>query len=216
MKALIINYNRLTLPVAMADWLAARGCEPVIIDNASTYPPLLAYYDACPYAVVRMPHNAGHRVAWDAAYGLLGRLGITGRYIITDPDLDHTGVPDDFLAVLHKGLDRYPEALKCGLSLEVNDLPDTEAGRLVRDVHEARWWHTPLDSEYYRAGVDTTLALYCENARNYFIHPAIRTNRPYTARHVPWYYDKLADLPADEQYYFRTANDSSSGKNRLR
>jgi hypothetical protein len=216
MKALIINYNRLTLPAAMADWLAARGCEPVFIDNASTYPPLLEYYHTCPYAVVRLDKNWGHTVVWNSPLGLLSRLGIEGRYIVTDPDLDLSGVPDDFLTVLQEGLRRYPEARKCGLSLEVNDLPDTEAGHLVRDVYEARWWHTPLDSEYFRAGIDTTLALYHGNARNYFIHPAIRTNRPYTARHVPWYYDKLADLPADEQYYFRTANDSSSGKSRLR
>jgi hypothetical protein len=41
MIALIINYNRLTLPVTMADWLSKRNIEPVIVDNNSDYPPLL-------------------------------------------------------------------------------------------------------------------------------------------------------------------------------
>ena len=29
MKAIIIVYNRLTLPMKMADWLAERGVDPI-------------------------------------------------------------------------------------------------------------------------------------------------------------------------------------------
>lgn len=44
--ALIINWNRLEYPKNMADWLAENGTvEPIIVDNGSTYPPLLEYYE---------------------------------------------------------------------------------------------------------------------------------------------------------------------------
>jgi len=212
MKALIINFNRVFLPQVMAEWLAARGCEPIFIDNASDYPPLLAYYESCQFQVVRMPANYGHTVVWDC--DLLAQLGIFERYIVTDPDLDLAGVPDDFLNVLHYGLDRYRTYAKCGLSLEVNDLPDTPEGHLVRTQYEVRYWQKPLGDRYFIADTDTTLAMYREGIKHY-THSAIRTNRPYTAKHLPWYYTDVASLPEDEQYYFKTANGSSSGKKRL-
>lgn len=215
MKALIINYNRLTLPAAMADWLAARGCEPVFVDNKSDYPPLLDYYHNCPYMVMHLNRNYGHRVVWSPEATILSRLAITGRYIVTDPDLDLSGVPDDMLEVLNEGLDRYPEYKKCGLSLEINDLPDNLHVNHIRDNCEARYWTAPLDGEYFNAPIDTTLALYRADARSYFLYDSLRTNRPYTARHVPWYFTKLADMAEDEQYYFKTAGASSSGKERL-
>lgn len=214
MKVLIINYNRLTLAKQLADWCAAHGLEPVFIDNNSTYQPLLEYYHSCPYLVMHMNRTWGHKVVWESYAQVLPRLGITGRYIVTDSDLDLSGVPADFLEVMNEGLDKYSTFGKCGLSLEINDLPDNEAVQKIKHGCEQRYWLTPLDEMYFNAPVDTTFALYRETARLYF-HEAIRTNRPYTARHVPWYYTDLASLPADEQYYFKTANASSSGKARL-
>jgi hypothetical protein len=206
-KVLIINFNRLTLAKNLADWLHSKGCEPIFIDNNSDYPPLLEYYNTCPYRVVRMDKNYGHRVIWDK--DIVNLLGIKDWYCVTDSDLDMSSVPDDFIDVLATGLIRYPEFNKCGLSLEINDLPD---GDFVKEKCEARYWLRPLDKDYFDAQVDTTFAMY--KANGYFLE-GIRTNRPYTARHVPWYYKDINSLPEDEQYYFRTANDSSSGKNRI-
>lgn len=213
MKAFIINFNRVTIPEKMANWLALRGCEPVFIDNNSDYEPLLQYYLDTPYKVVSLRGNYGHTVMWLPELQLLDRLAGNERYIVTDPDLDLSGVPDDFLTILNKGLDKY-KVDKCGLSLEIEDLPDTENGNFIRNKCEAKYWKQSLDNMYFRADTDTTFALYRGGVRNYS-HSAIRTNRPYTAKHLPWYYENLKDLPADEQYYFKTANDSSSGKKRL-
>jgi hypothetical protein len=209
---LIINFNRVQLPARLADWVAARGCEPIFIDNNSDYPPLLQYYADTPFRVMRMNNNYGHTVVWDLH--IAQALKITGRYIVTDPDLDLAGVPDDFLKVMGAGLDKYPQYDKCGLSLEVNDLPDTPEGIQVRTQFEAKMWTKPLDEQYFEAPTDTTFAMYREGVYHYG-HNAIRTNRPYTCKHVPWYYKDLKSLPADEQYYFTTANGSSSGKKRL-
>ena len=194
MKALIIAYNRLVLPKNMADWLALRGVEPIFVDNHSDYPPLLEYYEHTPYQVLRMADNYGHLVVW--THGVLDTLKIEDNYIVTDPDLDLTGVPDDFLQVLEEGLRRYPQYDKCGLSLEIKDLPNQ-----VTVDWETQFWCRPLDPQYFHADIDTTFALYKVrfNSLN-----AIRTNRPYTCRHIPWYYDLVDKLPDDELYYYRT------------
>lgn len=217
MKALIINYQRVTLPARLADWLAAAGCTPVFIDNASTYPPLLDYYFKTEHQVILLPKNYGHRVVWDEFAGVLDEVGIqpSERYIVTDPDLDLSGIPDDWLAILDAGLTMYPQLAKVGFSLEINDLPDTAEGRYIRTHVEPQYWAKPLGSLFLDAPIDTTFALYREGTRK-FSYTAARTIRPYTARHVPWYYDRLSALPADEQFYFRTANASASGKARLK
>ena len=209
MIALIINYQRVTLPSKMADFLAGCGIDPIFVDNNSDYPPLLEYYHNCPYEVLRLTQNYGHRVIWDA--GVLDRLGVTGNHIITDPDIDLSGIPKDFLHVLEEGLLRYPQFDQCGFSLETEDLPNTESGRAVR-AWEAGYWKKPLDNMYFEAPIDTTFAL-CKQ-RDY-VFWGIRTNRPYIAKHVPWYYTDLTQLPDDEAYYFKTANGSFSWKERL-
>lgn len=213
---LIVNYNRLTLPVKMAEWLSARGCMPIFIDNNSDYPPLLDYYRKTHFHVVRLPANYGHTALWQypvlETIGIYGRNG--GRFIYTDPDLDLTGVPDDFVDVLNEGLDKYPQYDKCALSLEIEDLPDTPEGNFIRLGPEKPYWEKPLDEMYFHADTDTTFAMYRYPIGQYS-HSAIRTNRPYTCRHLPWYYRKFEDLTEDEQYYYRTANNSCSHKNRF-
>lgn len=201
MKALIIVYNRLTLPKNMADFLAKHNINPVFIDNNSDYPPLLQYYNETPHQVLRMEANYGHEVVWRR--GVIERLGIKEDYIVTDPDLDLSNVPDDFIEVLYEGLRRYPDYDKCGFSLEINDVPSK--GTVW---WETRFWQTPLDSQYFHADIDTTFALYeISKQIRYPSLSAIRTNRPYVVKHIPWYYDQVKDLPEDEQYYYGTGRE---------
>ncbi len=211
MVVFIINYNRLTLLKKTADWCASHGLHPIIIDNHSDYPLLLEYYDTHPYEIIRMNTNFGHKVVM--LTGLWHIAGIKERFIITDPDLDFTGVPDDFLHVLNEGLDRYPAYQKCGFSLEIKDLPDSTEGRFIRGI-ESRYWQHSLSPLYYDAAIDTTFALHAAGTSKHVLR-AIRTNRPYTVHHLPWYYTDIESLPEDENYYYQTANSSASGKKRL-
>jgi hypothetical protein len=206
-KAFIINFNRLTYLRDMVEWCQAHGLEPIVVDNASDYPPLLEYYADHPCEIIRMPKNYGHVVMWHELFPLPKE-----RFIITDPDLDMSGVPDDFLAMMNKGLDRH-YVPKCGLSLEIADLPDNDEGAFIRKI-EGVFWDNPLDDLFFDAKVDTTFSLYREGM-NYYTIEGIRTNRPYTARHYSWYYTDFNSLPEDEKNYYRTANDSASGKKRL-
>lgn len=212
MIALIINFNRLTLTINTAQWCESHGLTPIIIDNDSDYIPLLDYYNHTPYQVLRLSQNYGHTVLWN--YPVLDKLGIKERFIYTDPDLDFTGVPGDFLDVMNQGLDKYPVS-KCGLSLEINDLPDDKEGNFIRTGPEAPYWKKPLDDLYFDADTDTTFALYRYPLGEYS-HSAVRTNRPYTVKHLPWYYRDLSVLSEDEQNYYKTASPVfSSGLKRL-
>ena len=214
MKTLIIIRNRLTLAVKLADWCYFNELEPIFIDNGSDYPPLLDYYKTSKYQVHFLNGNYGHTCIWNPNLNILGNLGITGRYIVTDPDLDLSGVPGDFLKVMNEGLDKYQKYDKCALSLEINDLPNSEEGIFISTRCETKYWTKPLDALYFHADTDTTFALYREGVKEYN-HNAIRTNRPYTAKHVPWYYLDVTQLPEDEQYYLKTAGNSSTWKNRV-
>ena len=192
----------------MCNFLQNHGLEPIIIDNNSDYIPLLEYYATrCPYYVLRMDRNYGHQVIW--SQNVLKRLEIEGNYIVTDPDLDLSGIPDDFLNVLEEGLRRYPQFDKCGFSLEINDV---KIQQCTIDW-ETKFWQHPLDDRYFNAQIDTTFALY---KTPIFSYNGIRTNRPYTAIHVPWEYDWVKDLPEDEQYYYATQNEDTASHTHVR
>jgi len=197
--AFIINYNQLTLPKAMADYLAdVPGLFPVIIDNASTYEPLIEFYRTCPHKVLRLDKNYGNCVLFNPDIDVLSMVGLTkqDRFIMTDPDLDLSNIPKDFMPLLHEGLDKYPQVCKAGFSLEINDLPNTELTKTVLNFELSNWTRR-ADDKFYFAYIDTT---FCLCRRWFHDFPSVRTDRPYTARHVPWYYTK-DNMPDDAKYY---------------
>jgi len=201
----IINRDRLTLPSRMADYLAdCDGVYPVIVDNGSTYPPLLEYYETTPHVVELTGGNGCSTVMWYNV-PLREKYDISERFILTDPDLILDGVPRDFLHLLHLGLDKYSWAEKAGFSLEIDDLPNTEVGRAAR-AHETGMWSNRLDGQFYKAIIDTTFCM----VRKIHDFPAVRTARPYTAKHAPWYYTSLDDIPPDELYYMERSHPQSN------
>ena len=193
----IISYNLLTPLVKLIDDVAklAGVGDIVIHDHASTYPPLLDWYSspACPAQVVRHRENRGPLTLWE--HGTL-----SGRYhhIVTDSDLDVSGIPQDALEVLHAGLNEWPDVIKCGLSLELDDLPDTVEMEVIRR-HEGQYWRERC-GRFWSAAVDTTFAMYRPERGWGGYKPALRTDKPYTARHVPWYWDPQ-NLTDEQRYY---------------
>jgi len=200
MKAYIISYNRLTSLRNLCRALEYRGCSPVIIDNSSNYPPLLEWLAMCHYEVHTVP-NTGSRSPW------IYNIAQGDRYIVTDSDLDISAVPMDMIQMLKRGLKENPTAIKSGLSLKIDDLPDNEYANKAKD-HESRFWLTKA-GDFYSAPIDTTLALYdaerlqriCKgNVRHPAFYNAVRSPPPYSATHLPWHNtpDNLSD---EEKYY---------------
>jgi len=193
----------------MAEFLSDTGCEVILVDNASTYPPLLEWYESCPYRVYRLRQNRGHMVVWDA--GIINEH-TDQYYAVTDPDLDLSGVPRDYLQVLMEGLAGNPDVVKAGLSLRIDDLPVNEFTAQVLDK-ERTYWQAPRDAKgFYQAEVDTTFAVYDrdrERLLNQKFYWSLRAPEPYVARHLPWYLTR-ENLTVEELYYLVKATDVST------
>lgn len=199
MRVFINNRDRLTSTRAMVEYLSrAPGAEVTIIDNASTYPPLLEWYDGCGVEVVRLRENLGPRALWRST----GLVPASEDYAATDSDLDLSLLPLDLLEALRAGLALYPKIVKAGLSLEIDDLPAGTPLTLRIREWESRWWRRRLNDFWWDADTDTTFAVYRAGTTEWpGVLPAARADRPYTARHLPWY-----GMTDEDEYYFDHCN----------
>lgn len=205
MNCFVIMFNRLTWPKELCQHLIGAGLTPILIDNNSTYGPLLDWYEGeCPYKVHRIDVNCGHQVLWKS--GLINKYR-DRYYIVTDHDLDISRVPRDFVLQLYEGLNFYPNVIKAGLSLEIKGLPDNPFAREVVGW-ETKFWETKKENGFYLSDVDTTLAMY-DRERDFGELPnnkffsAVRADRPYTAKHLPWYNTPEFLAENEEERYYQ-------------
>ncbi len=203
--------DRLGVMKKLIDWLLNAGYRKLIIlDNLSTYPPLLEYYRTLKIdsriKIIRLEKNFGHKALWLS--NVLEKLKISTPYIYTDPDiLPIEDCPKDFVARLMKILDANHEIRKVGLGLVWEDI--TFSGKKgIQDIESKFYSYPKVDENLYHAQVDTTFALY-SNVRHYNLRFSLRTTGDLRAYHLPWYFD-YDNLPADEKYYIEHASNSSS------
>lgn len=184
-----------------------------VLDNDSTYPALLNYYQALEQKgifVIYLRRNFGHKALWDS--GILEKLNIETPYIYTDSDiLLSAECPDDVIERCLMLLRRNPLLKKVGLGLQYDDITFYNK-EFIQNI-EGDMYHNLIDKDTYFSGVDTTFAVY-RNYRHYHIYESARLAGPYMAYHLPWYYD-YDNLPEDEAYYLEHANGSSTLKAKL-
>jgi hypothetical protein len=207
----------------MAHDLAEQGHEVIIVDNNSTYEPLLDFYSMLKCEVVRLKENLGHKAPW-----LAGVVDSGDYYAVTDPDLDISMIPKDWPFLCIDGIRTYGVE-KCGFSLDETLVPTQNPAYLLDEFYKfpqgnPAVWGIPLEEgKFYNAPVDTTFAVYAPKVTKHHVS-GIRTGRPYTARHLPWHlvldYDpkeQSIQIPMDDEYYnyFKTASDASQTKKRM-
>jgi hypothetical protein len=181
--------DRLTPLLQVLDWCERAGLHDIwLIDNASTWPPLVEFLNGTSHRVVRPGLNLGHRSPW--LTGTVQRHARDRFFIVTDPDV----VPDaqcplDAIDHLRALLERYPEVDKVGLGLRIDDLPGHYPLADAVRAWEARFWSDAIEPGVFRADVDTTFALYRPLTRRHEENRALRTGFPYVAQHLPWYQD---------------------------
>ncbi len=199
---IINNFNRLSMTLKLIDSLTSRGYNNIhIIDNASTYPPLLEWYETCPYTVYRLKDNVGHLAFWKT--GLYKKFW--GRYIAyTDPDVEiHPDCPDDFMEKFVTLLKKYPKALKAGFSIKLDDLPECYDKRDEVRKWESQFWQEEVEPNVFKAPIDTTFAVYKPFFKGEIIEFSctyFRVGMPYSIRHLPWYADSAN--PTEEDLYY--------------
>lgn len=205
----VICRDRLAPLLELVGWLEDNGYENlVLVDNDSTFGPLLDYYESTPHRVELLGANLGPRHAiWGT--DLVARYAPDSHFVVTDCDVvPDERCPGDLVDYLRWAVERYPSHFKAGPALRIDDLPDHYAAAAVVRRWERQFWHRRIATGLYRANIDTTFALYRPNSE-FRLWPSIRTGTPYVARHLPWYADS-ANPTAEERYYVEHASPVAS------
>lgn len=196
----IINRNRLGALRQLVNWLCAAGTRRVVIlDNASDYPPLLAYYAQLPVSVRAMllPENHGPYVLWQQGVHKV----LDTPYVVTDSDVVPAAFcPHHLVGALLAQLERHPDARKVGAALRIDNLPDSYGEADTVRKWESQFWEHPVAPGVFAAPVDTTFAIYPAFGEFSNDTGNLRLGHPYIAEHTPWYVDEAA-LSAEERYY---------------
>ena len=85
---IIINYNRCQTLMQMVEWLQNLNDKVsiIIVDNASTYPPLLEYYDSLDYPNTQVLRFAENHCL-NKVIAISQTMKSNDYYVITDSDL---------------------------------------------------------------------------------------------------------------------------------
>ena len=182
----IVNRNNLDRGFRrLHTWLIRAGMENVtVIDNGSTWGPLLQYYEEARVLVLRFDENRGPYALWET-----GSLS-EGRFVVTDADVvPDAACPFDLVRKCFEVMDRTG-AVKVGPSLRIDDLPDCYALR-ERVLEWEAQFQQPIvpEGDAVVADIDTTFALYEAGARYDTAGLRLRLTSPYVAQHLPWYED---------------------------
>ena len=204
----INNRNRLTSLQALISWLDKAGHDNItIIDNASTYEPLLEFYEISGIRVKRLANNLGPYALWCPECSNLLRID---PFIYTDSDIvPHEECPKDAVEVMLGQVAQLQGRFKVGFGLKIDDIPDSYAQADRVRWWESRFWDKPAGRQckapLYLAKIDTTFAVY--PARSGFFTNALRTGGRYIARHMPWYVDSAN--PGEEETFIERHSQKS-------
>lgn len=209
---IIISFNQLFYLKKLINFLLVNEYKNiVIIDNNSTYKPLLHYFNEIEKVVkvYRLKENYGYRVFWNQ--NKLFAEYSNGYYVITDPDIiPIKECPSNFLQYFKWILDRNPQMDKVGFSLRIDNIPNSNPNKAKIIGWEKKYWIKTDNNGNYISEIDTTFALY-RPGKPFVSYKAIRSKYPYLAIHEGWYIDPK-NLTKEQEYYFKTANESASWK----
>jgi hypothetical protein len=203
----INNFNRLTTTKKLADDLSNLGYTNIhILDNNSSYAPLLEWYGRCSYKVKRLDSNQEFLSLYNSGY--INEFIKEPWVVYTDCDIElNKDTPNDFVGQIIRFTEKYNKS-KGGLALKIDDLPDNPYAEHYGNW-ERRYWTKELEKDVYEADIDTTFCVIKPGQP--FDYQALRVAGNMTARHVPWYTD-FSNLDEEEKYYLETSSDGSSYK----
>lgn len=209
----IISYNRKEVLQRCIERFQGDGYKNlIVIDNASTDKELLSYLKSLDIKIFFLNKNYGHHVLWDC--GLFDDIIKKQYFVLTDPDiLPIEECPTDYILQFYRILQLYPEKIKVGFSLKLDDLPETYKYKYDIIRFESFYWEKKIKYEFpiYDAPIDTTFALYRPLGGYDYktFYDGIRTGYPYIARHLGWYIDNFSQ----EDYYSQAKNEFSTSLN---
>lgn len=215
---IITNFNQLTYTRNLINWF--KWYYPnnpiVIIDNASTYQPLLDWYKNTGFTgqvdIVMCPFNNAqenlrayldyHKPEW---------------YIVSDPDImPHPNTPFNFLEIFVSQIEQGVHHI--GFQLIIDDLPEWlhKKGWIIGDENLLRNNKVNVEGyEGYKAPIDTTFALYRANNGGWqspmTAEAWSNSIRLFNAFHLAWYIDGER-MPDEMKAYYNNARYREIGK----
>lgn len=187
---IINNRNRLFFLKKLISYLINKNYKNLILlDNQSTYLPLIDFYNKTNHKVIRFQDNKGYLSLWKSSF--FDKIK-NNYYVYTDPDvLPIDECPKDFLNYFLDCLNKNPKLDKVGFGIEINDIPHKETLNKFIIKNEKKFWLKKIpNSNLYKAPIDTTFALYRPNAFGGYWLSSARSEYPYLIRHLPWYDEK--------------------------
>jgi hypothetical protein len=208
----LIVYNLAYFAKRSVDQLKKYTRNIHIIDNRSTFPDLLKYYDnEYEFFLHTMENNYGHMVWLNELYWQFPKY-----FAISDPDLEfNTKLPHNFLNILQTLSNNYKKG-KVGFALDISDSHlffehDNSTGYPPIDVWEKQFWIKTIEHptyELYNAMIDTTFCMINKEFLNDL--DGLRIAGNFTCKHTPWYDGWYKTIPEQEWEFYKKNNISSS------
>ena len=212
----VIGYNNLFFMRNFINQLKRFDNKIIILDNKSTYEPLLKYYKEIKSELGTKLDVRLLETNYGSAVYIKLKHTLPSVYVLSDCDLElNPKMPVNFSDILYK-LSVTHGAYKVGLALDISekdkllDCKDYTNGKSLLEW-ESPFWKTPIYNdtyELYKAPIDTTFSLI-----NYSFPDKlhIRVAGDFTAKHLPWYKNFLKkNIPKEELVYWKDGNNSSS------
>lgn len=203
---IINNFNRLTTIKKLVSDLKGLGYTNIhILDNNSTYPPLLEWYETEPCTIKRLDQNLQGLSIYNSEY----INEFKDEWVVyTDSDIElNPDTPPKFIEYLISLSEKYG-INKVGLAIRIDDLPMTSFATEYRNW-EQKYWQISPEKDVYEAHIDTTFCIIKPTLP--FDYIALRVAGNLTSRHVPWYVD-FDNLDQEEKYFIETSLEVSTYK----
>ena len=200
---ILTNINRLTTCKKMVEDLFKlnSNAQIYIIDNASTYPPLLEWYSQVKndITIIKNPTNSG---PWSFFYSGHYTNINSEWYIYSDADLElNPDMPYNWQEIMMDYTLKYDR--KASLALRIDDIPDYYPFKdLVKD-HQNICWYLTDEPDVYKAVTDMTFTM--DQKIKGHRYESIRLGGKFMTKHVPWYID-FNNISEEEKYYIENIN----------
>lgn len=208
---IINNRNLLTYPKQMVETLQgfADVGDIIIVDNSSTYPPLLDWYATKPCKIIKT-NLSSYLTPWDINLP----IELKSRfYIVSDPDLDLSITPKDTVVYLKEKINHEQTYDKIGLSLKNYNVSESSPYHMFLKAWSATTWDTNSIKNGLLTNhkIDTTFAIYDikRNPRG----ESCATYLPYSVNHIPWNFTNqdIKNMKRENyEYYYYLCNSNTS------
>jgi hypothetical protein len=222
----IITRDRITvLKQCIESYLKLGDVKIVLLDNGSTYPPMVDFLNSGQYEVIKNlnPNGSFNDISEWVGRVIMNYPNPEDFYIVTDPDILLEYPSPELLEYYKWVLSAFSGAVCVGPMLRIDDLPECFhfKDQMIHS-HMQQFWDEKINPRIdFRnvliqwAWIDTTFAMYRKGFKFRRLNHGIRVHNPYYAKHLDWYMDTL-NLTEEQLYYKEHASDISTMSMHLR